>query len=122
LRVAEAFLAAARRLRGAAAFFAAARGLRVFAAFLAAFRGFRVFAAFFAAGFLAADFDLAMFSPQSAQCVELLRRTPRQTLTCCSMNSTMCPNMGPHFAKSGEEPALRSMSMYSSAIEPPALA
>src|SRR5580692_6888913 len=51
-------------------------GLRVFEAFLAASRGFRVFAAFFAAGFLAADFDLAMFSPQSAQCVELLRRTP----------------------------------------------
>ena len=49
-------------------------------------------------------------------------RTPGQTLTCCSMNSTMCPNMGPHFARSGDEPALRSMSMYSSAIEPPALA
>jgi hypothetical protein len=122
LRVTTAFLAAVRPLRGAAAFFAAPGGLRVFAAFLAAGRDFRVFAAFFAADFFAADFDLAMFTPQSVQGVELLRRTPRQPLTCCSMNSTMCPNMGPHFARSGDEPGLRSMSMYSSAIEPPALA
>src|SRR5260370_32190598 len=73
LRGAKAFLAAARLLRGAAAFFAAARGLRVFAAFLAAFPDF---AAFFPAGFLAPDFDLAMFSPQPAQCVELLAVRP----------------------------------------------
>jgi hypothetical protein len=109
-------------LRVAAAFFAAPRGLRVFEAFLAADRDFRVFPVFFAADFLEADFEAAMFSPQPAPCVELLRRAPGQILTCCSTNSTICPNMGPHFDRSGEEPALRSMSMYSSAIEPPALA
>ena len=68
-RVTTAFLAAARLLRVTAAFFPAARCLRVFAAFLPAARDFRqVFAAFFAA-----DFDLAMFSPQSAQYVRPVR-------------------------------------------------
>ncbi len=113
LRGDEAFFAAAGFLRAGAVFFLATCRLRVFEAFFAAARDFRVFPAFFAADFLETDFDAAMFAP--------LRRRFDQTLTCCSMNSTMCPNMGPHFAKSGEEPALRSMSTYSSAIEPPAL-
>ena len=116
LRVARAFLAAARLLRVAAAFFAVARGLRVFEAFLAAVRDFRVFAAFFAADFLEADFDLAMFPSEL-----LTSNPPDHTLTCLPTNSTIRPNMSPLFDRSGELPAWRSMSTYSSAISPPAL-
>jgi hypothetical protein len=84
-------------LRVAAVFLPAVGRLRVFAAFLATVRDFRVFATFFAADFLEADFDFAMFPapPQS----------PDQAFTCLSTNSTIRPNMSPHFDKSGDEPA-----------------
>jgi hypothetical protein len=91
------FLAAVDFLGGAALFFAAAGGLRVFDAFLAAGRDFGVFAAFFAADFLEADFDFAMSL--------LPRNPPDQAFTCLSTNSTIRPNMSPHFDKSGDEPA-----------------
>src|SRR3979409_1882108 len=75
----------------------AALVLRVAAAFLATGRDFRVFAAFFAADFLEADFDFAMSL--------LPRNPPDQAFTCLSTNSTIRPNMSPHFDKSGDEPA-----------------
>jgi hypothetical protein len=64
---------------------------------LATGRDFRVFAAFFAADFLEADFDFAMSL--------LPRNPPDQAFTCLSTNSTIRPNMSPHFDKSGDEPA-----------------
>jgi hypothetical protein len=49
------------------------------------------------------------------------RSTPAQALTWRSTNSTMCGNMSPLLDRSGDWPAARSISRYSSVIEPPAL-
>jgi len=44
-----------------------------------------------------------------------------QTVMCRSMNATIRSNMSPVLDRSGAWPTPRSMSIYSSAIEPPAL-
>src|SRR5262249_44076451 len=52
------------------------------------------------------------------------RRSPRttaQAFTCWPTNSTIRSNMSPLLERSGDWPAWRSISIYSSAIEPPAL-